>query len=263
MEMLSGLIEGLVVTLREGVEVALVIGILLAALHRTGRGAYRAFVFLGLGAAILASLAGGVALRRYGLDPENPLMEGVLMLVAAGLVASLVGWMWRAGRAMRGRVERRLGSLVTAPTVTVRAAAGVLAFTFLMVLREGVETVLLLLALGRTSATVPLLVGSTAGLGLAASVGLLLSRGAVRVNLQRFFGVTSLVLLILVVKLVAGGLHEFIEQGILAAGPHLEEFLELLANRVTSAVVLALLVAAPLVAMARDARQHAGAQRGR
>ncbi len=265
MGMLTGFLEGFIVALREGVEIALVIGILLAALRRTGRQGYERFVGLGVVAAVLASLAGGALVRRFGVDAENPVFEGGLMLVAAAMVASLVGWMWRAGRSLRRRMERRLDGILAGGPDTrpiPRAAAGVFGFAFFMVFREGVETVLFLLALAGTAPAVsPILSGTMIGLLLAALLGVVLVRGSVRVNLHRFFAVTGAALLLLVVKLVAGGLHEFVEHGILPAGPAVAELLEVLADRTASVLVLAVLVAAPLALLAWDWRRGVAAQR--
>ena len=251
----SAILESFVVALREGIEVALVIGMLLAYLNRTGRRTYGRFVLFGLGAAVLASLGMAAAVQRYGLDAENPVVEGSLMFVAAALVTSLVVWMWRTGRSVRHRLEQRLDALMgTAETATVdsRSALGVFAFAFIMVLREGVETILFLAALSGTpgGSALTTLGGSGLGLILAVLFGVLLVRGSVRINLRRFFGVTGLVLLVLVAKLVAGGLHEFFEAGALAGAPFWEELVEVIASKAASFIVLALLVVVPLGSLA-------------
>jgi high-affinity iron transporter len=252
---LSGLVEGVVISLREGVEVALVIGILFAYLRRTGREGYLAAVWLGLGAALLASLGGALLVRRYGLNPDNPTAEGSLMLVAAALVASLLYWMWRTGKTVRRRMEQRLERLVDDPgTLTLHASLGIFAFTFFMVLREGVETVLFLLTLASTTGAQPLATasGTALGLTLALCFGVLLVRGSVRINLQRFFAVTGSVLVVLVLKLLAGALHEFFEAHVLSSTPALDEAVELFASSAVSWIVLALLVVAPLACLAWD-----------
>jgi high-affinity iron transporter len=257
MDILSRMFESVVVTLREGVEVALVIAVLLTYLRRTGRAAYARYVLLGLGAAVLASLLGAVLIHRYGLDPENPAVEGSVMFVAAGLVASLVVWMWRTGRSVRRRLEHRLDTLVgeaAATTAEYRAALGVFAFAFFMVFREGVETVLFLAALSGTAAGSPLYnaVGGGIGLLLATLFGILLVRGSLHINLRRFFSVTGIVLLILVAKLIAGGLHEFFEAGILPASHAIEEAVELLTGKTTSLLILGLLIALPALCLLWD-----------
>ena len=257
MDILSRTFESLVVTLREGVEAALVIGGLLAYLRRTGREAYTRYVLFGLGAAVLASLLAAFFVQRYGLDPENPVVQGTVMFVAAGLVTSLIVWMWRTGRGVRRRLEHRLDTLVGEASTTAiqqRAALGVFAFAFFMVFREGVETVLFLAALSGTvggSALYNALGGGT-GLLLATLFGILLVRGSLHINLRRFFNVTGIVLLILVAKLVAGGLHEFFEAGTLPSSPFWEEVVEVFTHKTTSLLILGLLIALPALCVAWD-----------
>ena len=255
----AGLLEGFVVSLREGIEIALVVGVLLAYLNLTDRQAYGRFVLFGLVSAVLASLAGAALVLRYGLNPDNPIAEGSLMFVAAALVSSLLVWMWQAGRGMRRRMEQRLETLVgqtgKAP-IASRAALGIFAFAFLMVLREGVETVLFLTALSETTAGQSLFtaLGACLGLILAVVFGLLLVQGSLHINLHRFFSVTGLVLAVLVLKLLAGGLHEFFEAGLIAGAPLWEETIEFFISKAASVLILILLVVAPLGSMAWDWR---------
>jgi FTR1 family protein len=188
--------------------------------------------------------------QRFGLDPDNPAIEGSVMFVAAVLVTSLLVWMFQTGRSVRRRLEHRLDSLVgqaAATTVEYRAALGVFGFAFFMVLREGVETVLFLAALSGTVGGSPLYnaAGGSLGLLLATLFGVLLVRGSLHINLRRFFNVTGIVLLILVAKLIAGGFHEFFEAGILPGSPFLEEAVEVLTYQITSLVILGLLIALP------------------
>ena len=124
-----------------------------------------------------------------------------------------------------------------------------------MVFREGVETVLFLAALSGTvrlaaPSTTPWAAGS--GLLLATLFGILLVRGSLHINLRRFFSVTGIVLLILVAKLIAGGLHEFFEAGILPASHAIEEAVELLTGKTTSLLILGLLIALPALCLLWD-----------
>lgn len=257
MDILSKMLEAMVVTLREGIEAALVVGVLLAYLRKTGREALSRYVLLGLAAAILASLAGAFFIQRYGLDPENEVLEGTVMFVAAGLVGSLVVWMWRTGRSIRQRLEERLDTLAghAGPSgLATHAALGVFAFAFLMVLREGVETVLFLAALSGTIGANPLYNALGGGLGLLLAIlfGFLLVQGSVRINLHRFFGVTGVVLLILVGKLIAGGFHEFFEVGLIPSSPFWLEVIGLFTRETTSLLILILLIALPGLCLAWD-----------
>lgn len=257
MDTLSKMLEAMVITLREGIEAALVVGILLAYLRKTGREALIRYVLLGLGAAILASLVSAVLIQHYGLDQENEVLEGTVMFVAAALVGSLVVWMWRAGRSIRRRLEERLDALtgnVGTLTVGSRAALGVFVFAFLMVLREGVETVLFLAAISGTIGANPLYNALGGGLGLLLAIlfGYLLVQGSLRINLHRLFGITGVVLLILVAKLIAGGFHDFFEVGLIPSSPFWLEVVGLFTRETTSLLVLILLIALPGVYLAWD-----------
>jgi FTR1 family protein len=258
---LSGFLEGFVIALREGVEVALVIGILFAYLHRTGRAGYCRAVLLGIGGALLASLAGALLVRRYGLTPDTPALEGTLMIVAAALVTSLLIWMWRTGKTVPRRIEQRLEQLVHEPgaqAVTLRGSLGICAFTFVMVLREGVETGLFLVTLSSTAGGQPhsTASGTALGLSLALCFGVLLVRGSVRINLHRFFTVTGSVLSVLVLKLLAGALHEFFEADVLPSAPALDAAVEVFTSTTVSWIILALLVVTPLACLAWDGWRH-------
>jgi len=247
--------EAFVITLREGMEAALVIGLVLTYLNRAGRASLRRWVYAGLGLAALASVVGAIVFSLIGFDPENEVLEGTLFAVAAVLVFSLVVWMWRAARGMRQHVEGRLGSL-TAPAVqTRRQAWGLLAFVFFMVFREGVEMILFLAALS-LSQTPDLagLIGGLAGLGLAVLFGSLFVKGSLRINLRRFFAVTSLVLIILAARLVAGSLHEFFEVGLLASTPALLAVVGFIVKDSTSTIILMALIALPALALLPEIR---------
>lgn len=240
--------EALVITLREGIEAALVVGLILAYLSRTGRTALNRYVYLGLGLAVLASLAGAAAFSLVGFDPENEVLEGTLLAVAAVLVASLAGWMWRASRNIKQYVETRLETLTG--EVLQRQGWGLLGFTFFMVFREGVEIVLFLAALSLTTTSNLLqLIGGLTGLGLAALFGFLLLKGSVRLDLRRFFGLTSLVLVILVIRLLAGSVHEFSEVGLLPSSPTELAIIGFIVKDSTSILILIALILLPILAM--------------
>jgi FTR1 family protein len=248
--------EALVITLREGMEAALVVGLILAYLNRTGRAAFSRYVYAGLILAVLASLAGAVGFSLVGLDPENEVLEGTLLAVAAVLVATLVIWMWRASRSIKRHVETRLEVLTG--EARGRQGWGLLGFTFFTVFREGVEIVLFLAALSLTAAGGLLqLIGGATGLGLAALFGFLLIRGSLRIDLRRFFGVTSLVLLVLVVRLLAGSVHEFSEVGLLPTTPAELALIGFIVKDSTSIVILMVLVLLPALAMLPGLRRLA------
>jgi FTR1 family protein len=248
--------EAFVITLREGVEAALVVGLILAYLSRTARAGLRRYVYVGLVAAVLASVAGAVAVRRIGLDPESELLEGVLLAVAAVLVATLVLWMWRASRHVQKQVEGRLDTLTGESSR--RQGWSLAGLTFFMVFREGVETVLLLTALSLTSVSgLANLTGAVVGLTLAVMLGVAFVRGSVRINLRLFFGVTSLVLMILAVRLLAGSVHEFSEAGVLPSTFSGISVVDFVVQPTTSTVILLILIVVPGLAMLASPRPKA------
>ena len=203
--------ESLVITLREGVEAALIIGIVLAYLARTGRRNWNRLVWLGLAAAVAGSAEAAYLVHR--LEVGEDAYEGWLMLVGAVFVASMVFWMWRTGKRMKQEIETKLSGLAAAPSRT--AALGVFAFVFLMVFREGIETVLFLAAVSLHTTDLMNFMGGAIGLALAIGLGVAFFKGSIKVNLRKFFVVTSLILLVVAVQLLISGLHELSEAQIL------------------------------------------------
>jgi FTR1 family protein len=200
--------EGLIITLREGVEAALVLAIALALLRRRGANHLRGALFAGAALALVLSAVCGVLAARVTYNEE--LAEGVAMLVGAVLVGSLVWWMWRAAPHMKEEVES--GVLRAAGG---GSATGLFLFSFGMVFREGLETAIFLSAAGFNSQGLTLWLGALAGLLLAAGFGVLFARGTLRIPLKTFFSFTSAVLLLIAVRLFVGGLHELSEAQVL------------------------------------------------
>jgi high-affinity iron transporter len=203
--------QSLVVTLREGVEAALIVGIVLGWLEKTGREAWRRIVYWGILAAVLASLVAAYYIHRFEIAEEA--YEGWLLVAGAVFVSSMVVWMWRAGKQMKQQIEVRLTKISARPT-----RAGALAlflFVFLMVGREGIETALLLAAVSLRSSELLNFMGGLIGLGLAIGLGVAFFQGSLKVKLREFFTVTSLVLTVVAVQLAVSGLHELSEARIL------------------------------------------------
>ena len=243
--------EALIITLREGIEAALVVGVILAYLAKTGRLALRRYVYQGLAAAIVGSLGLAAFFQVKGFDPENEYLEGALLTVGGLFVASMVVWVWRTSRDLRRRMETRLETLVTG-TSGRGPGLGLFLFTFFMVFREGAETVLFLMAatLGRFDLLT--LTGGALGVGLAVLFAVLLVRGSLRINLGRFFTVTTVVLLVLAAKLLAGGIHEFAEVGALPMSAGVMQALGYFVRDKSSTIVLMALLALPLLLVLWD-----------
>jgi high-affinity iron transporter len=197
-----------IITLREGVEAALVIGIVLAYLAKVGRLDLRKVAYAALGAALVASVAVAVVISRTAFNQD--IFEGWVMLAAAAFVISMVVFMARTARGLKGRIEDRVGNFTSSGR-----KLGLFAFVFLMVLREGVETVLFLSAVSLSSSELATFLGTLGGLGVAALFGVMFVKGSVRINLRKFFRVTTVILIFVAVQLVITGLHELSENGVL------------------------------------------------
>lgn len=210
--------ESLVITLREGVEAALAIGIILAYLRKIRREQLARSVYLGLASAVAASIAGAVILQHYETNQE--LFEGGTMLVAAVLVTSMVVWMWRTAKHLKLEIESKVEQIAGSAAGDSPAgfSPGLFAFTFIMVFREGIETVIFLSAVNVTTDSLLSFLGGVLGLALAVLFGIFFFKGSLRIDLGRFFKVSGIVLLIFVAQLLIGGVHEFAEAGIVPLG---------------------------------------------
>lgn len=212
------MLQPFVITLREGLEAFLIVGISLSYLRKSGRDLLTKAVYWGVLAALAVSAVGGYLLNRAS---NQEWLEGPLALVAAASVMWMVIHMWRAGRRMKGDIEGRLQSAGSQSSVA--AFAAVFLFTLLMVSREGMETALLLLQLRGTA---HLVIGATAGFVAAGGVGWLWSRYGHRVPLASFFQVTAIFLCVFVVQLVIQGTHEMAEQSFLPFSQAIHEATE-------------------------------------
>jgi high-affinity iron transporter len=206
--------EAFIVTLREGVEAALVVGIIVAFLRREGYERHLGAVWAGIGVAAAASLLGALVLYRWAVNEE--VFEGLLYLGSAVIVGSMMVWMWRHSHALSGEMKGSLARIVSRER-SGSVAMGLFAFTFLMVFREGIETVLFLSALSLSTGGLLAILGVLAGLALAVVFGVLFVRGSVRIDLGRFFKITGIALLIFVLQLLINGYHELAEAGWLPA----------------------------------------------
>lgn len=196
-----------IIALREGVEAALVVGIVLVYLGRTGRRSLTRFVWAGVAAAALASFAGAYGIEGLGWNQEG--FEGVLMLVAAFFVVTMMIWMRRVARTLRQQIEQKVEGY--AQQSGWAAGLGLAAFVFFMVLREGVELVIILRAVEASSRGAGIWMGTMLGLGAAIATGMFFFQGTLGVPLQRFFAATSAILMVVAVQLTITGIHELSE----------------------------------------------------
>ena len=202
------MLQAFIVTLREGVEAALIVGITLAYLGKIGRTDLRKSVFAALGAAFLGSIGVAVLVSRFSLNQD--IVEGWVMLAAAFFVITMIIFMMRTGKKMKGEIESKLSALAGQSS-----RVGVFLFVFLMILREGAETVLTLSAVTLNSSELMSFLGTLAGVLAAVAFGVMFVKGSIRINLQKFFRVTTVILWFVAAQLVISGLHELSENGVL------------------------------------------------
>ena len=202
------MLQAFIITLREGVEAALIVGIIFAYLAKIGRPELKRTVLWALGWALAASVAGAVVLSRLQFNPD--IFEGWVMLVAAFFTASMIWFMNRTARSMKGDLEAKL-----ARATADGSRAGLFLLVFLLVLREGVETVLILSAVSLNSTELLSFTGTLLGVAVAVVFGVMFIRGSVKIDLRRFFRVTSVILYFVTFQLLVSGLHELSENGVL------------------------------------------------
>jgi len=202
------MLQAFIVTLREGVEAALIVGITLAYLAKIGRPELRKSVYAALVSAFLGSIGVAVLLSRAHFNQD--IFEGWVMLVAAFFVVTMLIFMMKTGRKLKGQIEGKVGLLAGQD-----AWLGLFAFVFLMVLREGVETVLILSAVSLNSTELLSFMGTLLGVIAAVLFGVMFVKGSVRINLQKFFRITTVILFFVAAQLIVSGLHELSENGVI------------------------------------------------
>ena len=202
------MLQAFIITLREGVEASLIVGIIFAYLGKIGRPELKKTVISGLLSAVAASVAVAFLVARLQLNSD--IIEGWVMLVAAFFVISMIWFMNKTARSMKGEIEQKIAK-ATGGT----SKAGLFLLVFLLVLREGVETVLILSAVSLNSSELLSFTGTALGIVVAVVFGVLFIRGSVKINLQRFFRVTSVILYFVTFQLLVSGLHELSENGVL------------------------------------------------
>lgn len=215
---LGFLTTGLLTGLREGVEAALIVSIILAYLAKTGNQRHFGKIWLGAGAAVAVSVVIGLVLFNTigGLEePAEQIFEGFAMLIAAGVVTWMLFWMRRTSANIKGELQAGVDRALVAGGIF-----GLTLLAFTAVIREGIETALFLMGQATAAGTEAssTLVGAILGLLIAIGIGVALYRGAKVVNLRTFFNWTGIALIFIAAGLLAHGIHEFIEAGWITIG---------------------------------------------
>jgi high-affinity iron transporter len=200
-------------TTREGLEASLIVGIVLAYLAKTDNRQHMRVVWAGVAAAVLVSVVTGALLFFTVGELEGraeQIFEGVAMFSAVGVLTWMIFWMRRQAMGIKRDLESRVQGAVAAGS-----AVGLASVVFFAVLREGWETALFLFAISESSTPGVTAVGAVIGLVVAVTLGVLLYRGSRRLDLRQFFTVTGILLIVFAAGLLAHGIHEFQEAGLL------------------------------------------------
>jgi high-affinity iron transporter len=209
------MITSLVLSLREGLEAALIIGIVLGALRRTGRTDLNRSLWAGVVSASVISLLAALLLRAVDKELEGTaeqVFEGVTFLLAAGVLTWMIFWM----RRQSGNIKSDLEGKVSRASL-VQGGGALYFLAFIAVLREGIELALYLTASSLTSSGIQTLLGMSVGLLAAGLLGYLLYTSTLRLNLQRFFQVTSVILILFAAGLIAHSVAELNQAGVIPA----------------------------------------------
>jgi high-affinity iron transporter len=200
-------------TTREGLEASLIVGIVLAFLAKTDHREQFRFIWLGTAAALLASVVTGAALFFTLGELEGraeQIFEGIAMFSAVAVLTWMIFWMRRQARHIKRELEAKIATAIAAGS-----AIGLASVVFFAVLREGVETALFLFAISDSTTPLTTGVGAVVGLAISISLGVALYFGSRRLNLRQFFTVTGVLLIVFAGGLLAHGIHEFQEAGLL------------------------------------------------
>ena len=207
------MLASFLLSLREGLEAALIIGIVLGVLLKIKRTDLNGVVWRGVGLAVLLSFLAAIALNLLGMEFEGKgeeIFEGVAMLLAAGVLTWMILWMQNHGGNLKNEIEKK-----TNQATLGNGQKALFALAFLAVFREGIELALFLLAARLTSSPLQTLSGALLGLLVATILGWALFTSTMKLSLRGFFGATNILLIIFAAGLVGLGIHEFNEAGII------------------------------------------------
>jgi len=211
------MINVFIITLREGVEIAVVLAIIMSYLKQLGQMKETGKVWLGTGAAALVSLLAAMGiffiLGTTEIEGFQAPLEGTLKIVAVIMLTWMTIWMKRQGGNIGGELKRQIQVALS------HGSAWTLAFlAFISVLREGIETVLFIVGSAQETSAIATVSGSILGFGVAAILGYMLYRGTHRLPLKSFFKIMSVLLIVMAAGLLSGGIHEFQELHMIPVG---------------------------------------------
>src|ERR1700742_70826 len=202
------------IMLREGIEAALIVGIVASYLKQSGRARWLPMVWVGVGAAVAVCLAVGLALIAANKEfpqREQELFEGLVALLATAILTSMVFWMKKAARSIKAQLHDSIDNALSSGD---RQGLALIGMVFFSVGREGLESLFFLLAIVQQSDGWAVPIGAALGLASAVAVGFAIYYGGVRLNLRRFFLWTGVFIIFVAAGLLAGALRGFHEAGL-------------------------------------------------
>jgi high-affinity iron transporter len=206
------MLASFLITFREAVEAALIIAIIAAYIAKIGRKDLYRYLYAGIAGAIVASAAVAFLFKLlYGelTGTAEQLFEGFAALTAAIVLTYMIFWMANNSKNIKGELQEKIDV-----SISKGQMVGIAAMSFVAVFREGVETVLFLGTFAIQS-PIDTLIGFTAGIGIVVLLSFIMFRGIFSLELGKFFKYTSILMILFSAGLVATGVHEFIEAGVI------------------------------------------------
>lgn len=204
-------VASFVITLRETMEAAMIVGILLAYLSKTNNDKLKKDVWIGTVLALIASVIGAVifhlVLGGFEGDTEK-LFEGIVMTTAAAVLTWMIVWMFRNAHTLKFELEQK-----TEVVLSNESRYALMGLAFVSVFREGIETILFLASVGANEGVAAEVFGAISGIIVATTLAALFFRGTVELNIKQFFNTTSVILIFFAAGLFSHGIHEFQELG--------------------------------------------------
>lgn len=202
---------------REGVEAALIVGIIASYLRQTGRTHLMKGIWVGIVLATLMCLAIAILLQATTGDfpqQEQELFAGVIAIVAVLVLTWMVFWMKKAGRSMKSELQSQIESAIQSDVQSDKWGLALVGMAFFAVAREGLETVVFLMATFQQNVGLQVPVGALFGYVAAIAVGVGIYQGGIRINLRKFFKWTGAFIILVAAGLLASAVRALHEAGI-------------------------------------------------
>ena len=238
--------QSLIIVLREGIEAALAVAIIFTYLNTFKREDLKKNVYFGVGTAVLLSIITAIVFKAIQFDADNEYLEGSMYLISGILVLTLIIWMAKSSKNIKNQINSKLEGIVNKGS---GQAFGVFLFTAFMVYREGIETVIFIFTLSQGSTPFSNVVGAIFGIILAVAFTYLFIKGSSSINISKLFKFLNVILVILVVRLFAGAIHEFGEKQLIPLTPAVADILGYLVKDNSLIIISIVLITIPMLMM--------------